>query len=139
MADHGDSVQVTRWFPATSAAVGEARTWAGQIALATGHAQLVPTVELLVSELATNAVRYADGERFLVEFDANAHVIVAVCDANPAKPQPRSSGATDTGGRGLVIVGSLSERWGAEVRREGKCVWFQLSDPPLPLSVLPGA
>ena len=64
-------------------------------------------IELLVSELATNAVPYAGGERFLLKFDADAHVFVAVCDANTTMPQPRHQTPTDAGGRGLAIVGSL--------------------------------
>ena len=127
----GEVVQVRRWFPATAEAVAQARSWVCEVAAATGHAPLAPTVELLVSELATNAVRYADGDHFMVEFDANSHVIVAVCDASPTVPQTRNPSSGEIRGRGLAIVDSLSDRWGAELHRDGKCLWFQLDDQPL--------
>lgn len=130
MVGEGDQVQVRRWFPATPVAVGQAREWVTRVAAATGHAPMTPTLQLLVSELATNAIRHAGGDRFLVEFDANGHVLVAVCDANPTEPTPRDAQPTDLGGRGLAIVEGLSERWGAQIHRDGKCVWFQLADSP---------
>jgi anti-sigma regulatory factor (Ser/Thr protein kinase) len=92
---------------------------------------MAPTLELLVSELATNAIRHAGGDRFSVEFDANGHVLVAVCDANTTEPTPRDAAPTDLGGRGLAIVEGLSDVWGARIHRDGKCVWFQLADAPV--------
>jgi anti-sigma regulatory factor (Ser/Thr protein kinase) len=122
------SVRVKHWFPATEAAVSQAREWVSDVAVSSGHAPLAPTVELLVSELATNAVRYARGRRFSVEFDVDGLVLVAVCDANSTSPAPRRAAVNDEGGRGLAIVDALSDRWGAEVHLDGKCVWFQLED-----------
>jgi anti-sigma regulatory factor (Ser/Thr protein kinase) len=89
-------------------------------------------LELLVSELATNAIRHAGGDRFMVEFDANGHVLVAICDADPTPPTARNAALTDMGGRGLAIVEGLSDRWGAQIHRAGKCVWFQVADPQQP-------
>jgi anti-sigma regulatory factor (Ser/Thr protein kinase) len=128
-----DSVRRQHWFPGTVESIAQAREWVSEIAVATGHAPLAPTVELLVSELATNAVRYANGNRFSVEFDADGLLLIAVCDGNPTKPAPRQATIRDEGGRGLVIVEALSDRWGAEVHHSGKCVWFQLEEhAPLP-------
>ena len=124
-----DSVRLKAWFPGTAEAVSQAREWVSEVAVSTGHAPLAPTVELLVSELATNAVRYADGKRFSVEFDADGLLLIAVCDAVTTKPTPRHALASEEGGRGLAIVDALSDRWGAEVHHDGKCVWFQLEDP----------
>lgn len=123
-----DSVRLQHWFPGTAAAVAQARDWVSEIAVSTGHAPLAPTVELLVSELATNAVRYAGGKRFSVEFDADGLLLIAVCDANTSKPAQGQAAATDERGRGLAIVDALSDRWGAEVHHGGKCVWFQLEE-----------
>ena len=124
-----DSVRVQRWFPGNAAAIPQARDWVSRAAVSSGHAPLAATVELLVSELATNAVRYAHGGRFSVEFDADGLLLVAVCDTNTTAPMPRRSAPNDEDGRGLTIVGALSDRWGAEVHRDGKCVWFQLEEP----------
>lgn len=122
------SVRLRHWFPGTLEAVAQAREWVNEVAVSTGHAPLAPTVELLVSELATNAVRYAEGNRFSVEFNADGLLLVAVCDSNVVAPVPRRATSNEEGGRGLAIVAALSDRWGAEVHHTGKCVWFQLAD-----------
>jgi len=127
-----DSVHSRHWFPGTPAAVGLARDWVRKVATSSGHSPLAPTVELLVSELATNAVRHADGKRFSVEFDVDGLLLVAVCDSSPRSPTRRRAAVRDEGGRGLAIVDALSDRWGAEVHLGGKCVWFQLEERPAP-------
>ena len=94
---------VRRWFPSHPEAVSEARRWVGEV-LGSGHPRLAPTVELLVTELATNAVRYAGGEHFLVRVVFNSHVVTAaVCDADPTNPVPLASTAAEIGGRGLAM------------------------------------
>jgi anti-sigma regulatory factor (Ser/Thr protein kinase) len=125
-----DSVRRQHWFPGTPEAISLARHWVRDAARSSGHSPLAPTVELLVSELATNAVRYGKGQRFSVEFDADGLLLVAVCDATTARPTPRRAADREEGGRGLAIVDALSDRWGAEVHLGGKCVWFQLEDRP---------
>lgn len=48
----------------------------------------LPLWELLVSELAINAVRHANGKRFSVEFDTDGLLLVAVCDSTtPCRPR----------------------------------------------------
>jgi anti-sigma regulatory factor (Ser/Thr protein kinase) len=121
-------VRLQHWFPGTTVAVAQARQWVNEIAVSTGHAPLAPTVELLVSELATNAVRYANGNPFSVEFDADGLLLIAVCDSSGAAPKPRRAASSEESGRGLAIVAALSDRWGAEVHHQGKCVWFQLEE-----------
>ena len=125
-----DSVHLRHSFPGTPAAIGLAREWVREMATSSGHSPLAPTVELLVSELATNAVRHANGARFSVELDVDGLLLVAVCDASTRTPTPRRAAVRDEGGRGLAIVDALSDRWGAEVHLGGKCVWFQLEDRP---------
>ena len=122
------AVRMRHWFPGTIEAVGLAREWVNEVAVSTGHAPLAATVELLVSELATNAVRYAHGKRFSVELDADGLLLIAVCDSSTDAPLPRRAAPSDEGGRGLAIVAELSDRWGAEVHHKGKCVWFQLEE-----------
>jgi serine/threonine-protein kinase RsbW len=39
----------------------------------------------------------------------------------------------DVGGRGLVIVQALSDRWGVQVTDSGKTVWCEFAPgPPVP-------
>ena len=87
-------------------------------------------VELLTSELTTNAVRHArspftvvvryDGERVRIEVD----------DSSPAAPEPRTPSGEDTGGRGLILVEAMAESWGMAPLPSGKRVWFELVVPP---------
>jgi anti-sigma regulatory factor (Ser/Thr protein kinase) len=126
------TTRTARWFPATPESVADARSWVSRLSVSTGHGPLAHTVELLVSELATNAVRYSEGEQFLVHFDADARVVVAVCDTNPGAPIRRQPDPTQSGGRGLQIVAALADRWGVELRGDGKCLWFQLDGDPEP-------
>ncbi len=97
---------------------------------------LADTAELLVSELVTNAVRYADapiGLRLMLD----EVLRVEVADPLPDPPRQRRAARTDEGGRGLELVHSLADNWGTRVEGEGKVVWFEQSLPMSP-PVSPG-
>lgn len=84
--------------------------------------------ELLVSELATNAVRYGQGEDFRVEVDLRAGALrVEVHDHSRTVPAPRHTSPVELGGRGLRLVDTLASTWGAETTADGKVVWFTLT------------
>jgi len=94
------------------------------------------TAALLVSELATNAVRHAGG-RFAVTVEYTAEdgrLWVGVTDTGPGTPVLRRPPVTAERGRGLQLVGSLADRWGMRRRRgtEEKTVWFELVARPVP-------
>jgi len=94
-----------------------------------GLTELLPTVELLVSELVTNAVRYAQGKiglRLVLE----GGLVCEVLDDSAALPRLRHPDEEDERGRGLQVVSQLSQRWGARRAVAGKVVWCEL---PLPL------
>jgi serine phosphatase RsbU (regulator of sigma subunit)/anti-sigma regulatory factor (Ser/Thr protein kinase) len=86
------------------------------------------TVELLVSELVTNALAHAAGDislRLILD-----HVLVCeVFDDAAAMPRLRIAGDSDENGRGLRVVSQLAQRWGARRTPEGKAVWFELTLP----------
>jgi anti-sigma regulatory factor (Ser/Thr protein kinase) len=93
-----------------------------------GLAELIPTAELLVSELVTNAVRYAQGKiglRLVLE----GGLVCEVLDDSAALPRLRHPGEEDERGRGLQIVSQVAQRWGARRTSSGKVVWCEL---PLP-------
>lgn len=86
---------------------------------------------LLTSELVTNAVRHGgagEGERIGVAVWATeSGVGVEVTDAGPGfTPTGRNDPIEDPGGWGLVLVESMSDRWGV-VRDQRTHVWFELS------------
>jgi hypothetical protein len=58
---------------------------------------------------------------------------VEVVDVSPTvPPSPVPAPPDAEGGRGLLLVDALAERWGAELRSEGKCLWFELPAVPAP-------
>ncbi|PJN42679.1 PAS sensor protein [Streptomyces sp. CB02959] len=93
-----------------------------------GLQALVDTTELLVSELVTNALRHGHGEiRLRLLLDRT--LVCEVWDADLAQPRRRRARDTDEGGRGLQLVGLLSESWGSRRTPRGKTVWFELALP----------
>jgi anti-sigma regulatory factor (Ser/Thr protein kinase) len=95
---------------------------------------LIPTTELLVSELVTNAVRYSRGEVTLRLVNEKA-LVCEVLDTSAALPRLRQAGSEDENGRGLQVVRRLSKRWGARRTPTGKVVWCEQPLPggPIPL------
>ncbi|MFC9236880.1 SpoIIE family protein phosphatase [Streptomyces decoyicus] len=93
-----------------------------------GLQDLVDTTELLVSELVTNALRHGHGEiRLRLLLDRT--LVCEVWDADLAQPRRRRARDTDEGGRGLQLVGLLSQGWGSRRTPRGKTVWFELALP----------
>ena len=84
-------------------------------------------VELMVSELVTNAVRHNDGD-FVVFIDVTLDQIrVQVTDWGAGEPATRSPAPLEPSGRGLRIVEALSDNWGVGAAGAGgKSVWFTL-------------
>jgi sigma-B regulation protein RsbU (phosphoserine phosphatase) len=83
-------------------------------------------LELLASELATNAVVHAGGD-FTVTVRYGGPVLrVEVADDSPDEPVlvPPSDDGLD--GRGLLIVDRLASRWGVMTTHQGKRVWFEI-------------
>lgn len=94
---------------------------------------LIDTVELLVSELVTNALRYGEGE-IRLRLLRDRTLVCEVWDAGLVQPRRRRARDTDEGGRGLQLVGLLSTAWGSRRTPRGKTVWFDL---PLPSDSAP--
>jgi anti-sigma regulatory factor (Ser/Thr protein kinase) len=91
----------------------------------------------VVTELLTNALRHALADVTaggqvssswpirLGLADPGPYVICAVADPSTDVPSPRHPDWQDEGGRGLLVVASLSDRWGccAAPGGQGKVVW----------------
>lgn len=82
--------------------------------------------ELVVSELTTNAIRYASGPIRLRLIKDEA-LICEVSDCSSTSPHLRRARAFDEGGRGLFLVARLTQRWGTRYTRAGKTVWADLA------------
>ncbi len=78
--------------------------------------------ELVVSELVTNAIRYATGPIRLQLIKESA-LICEVSDGSSIAPHLRRARLSDEGGRGLFLVAQLTRRWGTRYTRAGKTIW----------------
>ncbi|WKX72320.1 SpoIIE family protein phosphatase [Streptomyces sp. XD-27] len=107
---------------------GQARRLARRALDRWGLSELTDSVELLVSEVVTNAVRYA--ERPITLRLLRTDVLrCEVGDDVPQLPRLRQARPSDEGGRGLYLVNRLARRWGATRLSTGKVVWFELGMP----------
>lgn len=110
-------------------AVPSARLHARLVIQEWGLTSLADNVELVVSELITNAVRAswrlgpALSVRLWLLADAR-QVLIIVWDASPHAPVRASASADEEGGRGLVLVEAASIQWGTRASPwGGKTVW----------------
>ncbi|CAL9547296.1 SpoIIE family protein phosphatase [Streptomyces sp. enrichment culture] len=118
---------VAHWFlEPEDAAPGRARRLARGALARWGLEELTDAVELLVSEVVTNAVRYASKPVTLRLLRTDV-LRCEVIDDVPQLPRLRQARATDEGGRGLYLVNKLARRWGATRLSTGKVVWFELN------------
>ncbi|MED7821114.1 SpoIIE family protein phosphatase [Streptomyces chiangmaiensis] len=118
---------VAYWFlEPEDAAPSRARRLARRALARWGMEELTDSVELLVSEVVTNAVRYASRPVTLRLLRTDV-LRCEVGDDVPQLPRLRQARATDEGGRGLYLVNRLARRWGATRLSTGKVVWFELS------------
>ncbi|MFC1437107.1 SpoIIE family protein phosphatase [Streptacidiphilus sp. N1-10] len=94
-----------------------------------GLDELVFTTELAVSELVTNAIRHATPPiRLRLIHDAT--LICEVSDSSSTAPHLRRARTYDEGGRGLLLVAQLTQRWGSRHHATGKTIWAEQLLPP---------
>ncbi|GAA3760306.1 SpoIIE family protein phosphatase [Streptomyces tremellae] len=117
---------VAYWFlEPEHAAPGRARRLARKALSRWGLDELSDSVELLISEVVTNAVRYAERPVTLRLLRTDV-LRCEVGDDSPQLPRQRRARDTDEGGRGLFLVNRLARRWGATRLGSGKVVWFEI-------------
>ncbi|MFJ2934815.1 SpoIIE family protein phosphatase [Streptomyces sp. NPDC087219] len=120
---------VAYWFlEPEDAAPGRARRLARRALARWDLEELTDSVELLISEVVTNAVRYAERPVTLRLLRTDV-LRCEVGDDSPQLPRQRRARDTDEGGRGLFLVNRLARRWGATRLSGGKVVWFELATP----------
>ncbi|MFH9861533.1 SpoIIE family protein phosphatase [Streptomyces sp. NPDC017202] len=121
------SSQVATWdIPADPALVAPIRRQVVEQLGRWGLSEHSFTAELVVSELVTNAIRYgAKPIRLRLIHDATT-LICEVSDTSHTAPHLRRAKTFDEGGRGLLLVAQLTQRWGSRHNAEGKTIWAEL-------------
>ncbi|MFD8932916.1 SpoIIE family protein phosphatase [Streptomyces mirabilis] len=124
-----EPAQVASWdLPNEPAAVRIARQAAARQLGEWGLEHLVATVELIVSELVTNAISYGGGP-ICLRLIQHQVLTCEVSDSNTSHPRPRQPHIIDEQGRGLFLVAQLSRRWGSRSATDGKVVWAEQDLP----------
>ena len=117
----------SRRFPAIPLSVRAARHFTTR-ALTDSPADTTSAVELMVSELATNAIEHVMTSFFLTIHTTPQEIRIEVTDYGAGTPAIRPAGADALRGRGLQIVDMLSTHWGVTRTSDAaKTVWFTLT------------
>ena len=124
--------QVDQFFPRHRRSVPAARQLAAWVLprWGLGSWPRADDVSLCVSELATNALLHGvpPGRGFLLRLRCDGDVLrVEVHDSGAGTP--RIAEDADEGGRGLLLVSVLGDKWGVEEREPGKVVWCEFGLP----------
>jgi anti-sigma regulatory factor (Ser/Thr protein kinase) len=118
-------MRYSRTFAGTPRSVKAARSFTSDTLVDTPR-EALDAVVLMVSELASNCVRFAASD-FTVNIERlDQDIRVEVADAGAGAPTPRAPQPEDLSGRGLMIVQAMSEEWGVALATPspGKTVWF---------------
>ncbi|MEU3860911.1 SpoIIE family protein phosphatase [Streptomyces sp. NPDC028722] len=107
--------------------VSVARRYATEQLTTWGLDEAAFPTELMVSELVTNAIRYGRPPIQLRLIHQDSKLICEVYDSSGTTPHMRRARIFDEGGRGLLLVAQLAERWGTRHDRVGKTVWAEQS------------
>ncbi|MBZ3905727.1 SpoIIE family protein phosphatase [Streptomyces griseiscabiei] len=125
-----DAGQVAVWnLTDDPALVANARKLATDQLNRWGLEEAVFVTELVVSELVTNAIRYG-GAPIQLRLIRDRTLICEVSDASSTSPHLRRARQFDEGGRGLLLVAQLTDRWGSRPSGAGKTIWAEQALPP---------
>jgi hypothetical protein len=121
------ATSVSEVFLPVPLAIRAARAFVARTLSAWGEPGPSEDAALVVSELATNAVRHA-GSPFQVSLARRGDTVrVSVHDAGDGSPASRSASPAATDGRGLALVAAVSSSWGVDPVADGKIVWADLA------------
>ena len=120
-------------FPAHATSASKARSVVGQRLVEHELRYLVDDVQLVVSELATNALTHARTPFTVTLAGVAQSLLVKVRDGSPCHPVIVVGTPHDTAGRGVTIVALLSREWGVTPHADGgKTVWAAFDTRPGP-------
>ena len=126
-----EEVELRRSYPATDLAPRAAREALAAVVVDLPDDQIA-IGRLLISELVSNSVKYgsseADAKLGLVVGVERNRLRVEVSDASQGSAELRQAG--EDGGYGLLLVDSLSSRWGSSRDGDLNVTWFELDLPP---------
>jgi anti-sigma regulatory factor (Ser/Thr protein kinase) len=89
---------------------------------------LADDAALVMDELVANAADHGRGASIRITVALPGHKLVrlAVVDKSHRRPRTVEAGPDDEGGRGMLLVAGLSQRWGVDPKPWGKRVWAEV-------------
>ena len=112
--------------PQTREAVRQARRFVSGLLAERGDEMLAADAEIVVAELAANAVLHARSSFSVTVVPTQAGVRISVRDSTPLTPRG-DGGLVATPGHGLGVVAHLASRLAVQPVPGGKVVWAELS------------
>jgi anti-sigma regulatory factor (Ser/Thr protein kinase) len=126
-----DRDDFARVFVPVPAVVRDVRGFVRDVFRAWGEDASTPEAEIIVAELASNAVVHARSPFRVSISRTKSEIKLSVSDAStvpPAKPDGNLGvGAGRHGGRGISMVASLSLTWDTQHEVNGKTIWATLT------------
>ncbi|MEI2716777.1 MAG: ATP-binding protein [Candidatus Nanopelagicales bacterium] len=108
-------------------AAGQARRLVRDVLETVRATHLLDDALLIVSELATNAVRYGTGP-ISAHISIDDHALtIAIQDGRASDlPYPKILTQTEPDGRGMHLVSAMASRWGWDRDQDSKVVWAEI-------------
>lgn len=124
----GSNMRAETSLPPSLASAREARSFVREaIGTPVNAVEAVETLELLISEVVTNAVQHTGAAPRVEVSRRGGTVRVSVRDPSPRWPTRRDVPESALSGRGMALVDILSSSWGVErLDHAGKSVWFEV-------------
>ncbi|MFF7601491.1 SpoIIE family protein phosphatase [Streptomyces mirabilis] len=120
-----DGNRTASWdVPSDPSAVADVRAAAARLLDVWDMKEEAFTLELILSELVTNAIRHATGP-IGVRLIRDRSLICEVSDGSSVSPHLRRATTMDEGGRGLFLVAQFADRWGTRYTSGGKVIWTE--------------
>ncbi|MGK5632938.1 ATP-binding protein, partial [Streptomyces sp. URMC 123] len=125
-----DPDNIATWdVPSDPAAVAPVRADARRHLIRWHLDDVTYAVELILSELITNAIRYGTPPVHARLINDRA-LTCEVSDSSSTSPHLRYAADDDEGGRGLYLIAHLSDHWGTRYSPRGKTIWTQNTVAP---------
>jgi anti-sigma regulatory factor (Ser/Thr protein kinase) len=126
-----DPDNVARVFVPVPAVVRDVRSFVRDVFRAWGEDASTPEAEIIVAELASNAVVHARSPFRVSISRTKSEIKLSVRDASTVPPaQPNGNlgiTAGRQGGRGISMVASLSVTWDTQREADGKTIWATMT------------
>jgi DNA-binding NarL/FixJ family response regulator len=119
-------------FPAELQSARAARKFVGSVLDQWSCSDLEDAVQLLVSELVTNAVIHAQSEVEVALYLRPGRVRVEVIDSATEYVHRRAAADDEQSGRGMALTEALAAAWGIDTLLAGKSVWFEVDRSVVP-------